>query len=81
MTGSNVYLGGFMGTGKTATGRELARLAGRPFLDLDELIERRLAMPIPRIFSERGEGYFRDAEARLYSPGGPSGEGLVQLVL
>ncbi len=65
MTGSNVYLGGFMGTGKTATGRELARLAGRPFLDLDELIERRLAMPIPRIFSERGEGYFRDAEARL----------------
>jgi shikimate kinase len=35
----NIYLVGFMGTGKSAVGRELARLKGWRFVDLDELIE------------------------------------------
>ncbi len=63
MAGTNVYLGGFMGTGKTATGRELARLTGRPFLDLDERIESRFSMTVPEIFSQKGEGAFRAVEA------------------
>ena len=61
----NLYLGGFMGTGKTTVGRHLALLTGRPFLDLDDLIESRTAMTVSQIFAERGEFFFRDVEARL----------------
>ena len=36
-----LYLTGFMGTGKTTVGCELARRLGRPFVDLDGEVERR----------------------------------------
>ena len=35
----NIYLVGFMGTGKTSVGRQLAKEKGWSFVDLDELIE------------------------------------------
>ncbi len=57
-----VILTGFMGTGKTETGRELADLLGLGFLDLDECIEEREGMKVVEIFQRRGEGYFRAAE-------------------
>jgi shikimate kinase/3-dehydroquinate synthase len=53
-----------MGAGKTTVGREVARLTGRPFVDLDEELERRHG-PIARIFEERGEPEFRVLEAQL----------------
>lgn len=65
MSEPNVYLGGFMGTGKTTTGRRLAERTGRPFIDLDGLVESRLGLTVARIFAERGEAFFRDVEARL----------------
>jgi shikimate kinase/3-dehydroquinate synthase len=52
-----------MGAGKTAIGREVARLTGRDFVDVDEEIERRHG-PIARIFDERGEAEFRQLEER-----------------
>lgn len=61
----NLVLLGFMGTGKSALGRRLAELAGRPFLDMDAELERRAGCPIPRIFAEQGEAAFRDMESRL----------------
>lgn len=61
----NLVLLGFMGTGKSALGRRLAELAGRPFLDMDAELERRAGCPIPQIFAERGEATFRDMESRL----------------
>jgi shikimate kinase len=58
----NLYLVGFMGSGKTAVGETLARSLGRPFLDLDAYLEERLGMSIAEVFEQRGEGAFRDAE-------------------
>jgi shikimate kinase/3-dehydroquinate synthase len=62
---SNVVVTGFMGTGKTAVGREVARRLGRPFVDMDAEIEARAGKSIPRIFAEDGEAAFRQMEAAL----------------
>ncbi len=59
----NIYLNGFMASGKTTTGRELAALWGRRFVDLDQWVERRLGMPIASAFAELGEEAFRRAES------------------
>jgi shikimate kinase len=59
-----VYLSGFMGTGKSAVGRALARRLRRPFVDLDAEIERRTRRSVAEIFSRRGEAAFRRLEAR-----------------
>jgi len=61
----NLILTGFMGTGKTAAGRELARRLGRAFVDMDAAIEERAGKSIARIFSQEGEAAFRRLEADL----------------
>ena len=61
----NIYLVGFMGTGKTTVGKELARLKKWQFVDLDDLIEFREKMPIADIFAKQGEPYFRRVEKRV----------------
>ncbi|MCK4809744.1 MAG: shikimate kinase [Candidatus Omnitrophica bacterium] len=58
----NVYLIGFMGTGKTVAGKLLADRLGRSFVEMDEEIERREGKKIVDIFSQRGEDYFRKVE-------------------
>ncbi|MBV9009358.1 MAG: shikimate kinase [Verrucomicrobia bacterium] len=57
-----IVLIGFMGAGKSAVGRELARRTGLPRRDTDEMMRRRFGLSIPQIFSQRGEAAFRDAE-------------------
>ena len=42
MTERNIVLAGFMGTGKSSVGWEVADQLGRPFHDLDELIATRV---------------------------------------
>jgi shikimate kinase len=61
----NIVLVGFMGTGKSVTGRVLAQRLGRDFLDMDTLIEERQGMTIPRIFAQHGEPHFRQLERAL----------------
>lgn len=61
----NVVLIGFMGTGKSAAGRRLARILRRPFLDTDAEIERLVGKSVRRIFIEDGETRFRSEEALL----------------
>ena len=61
----NIVLTGFMGTGKTAVGRAVARILGREFVDMDALIAARAGKPIPRIFVEDGEEAFRHMERAL----------------
>ena len=61
----NIILTGFMGTGKTVVGREIARRLGRPFVDMDAEIEARAGKSIPRIFAEDGEDTFRQMETSL----------------
>ena len=61
--GRNLYLVGFMGTGKSSIGRELARNLGYRFLDSDAWIEEREGRPVREIFAAEGEEYFREREA------------------
>jgi shikimate kinase / 3-dehydroquinate synthase len=56
-----------MGAGKTVLGREVAVRLDRPFLDLDEEIERRVG-PIPEFFERFGEVPFRHLEATTLGP-------------
>jgi 3-dehydroquinate synthetase/shikimate kinase len=62
--GRHLALVGFMGAGKTTLGAEVARRLGRPFLDVDDEIERAEG-PIWDLFAERGEPGFRQIEARF----------------
>jgi 3-dehydroquinate synthetase len=62
---SHVALIGFMGAGKTTTGAALGRLLERPFVDVDEELERRHGATIPELFEHRGELWFRNVEAEL----------------
>lgn len=62
-------LTGFMGSGKTSTGKILAERLGWPFADLDELVAEVAGKTIPEIFEESGEEAFRALEfntLRLY---------------
>jgi shikimate kinase/3-dehydroquinate synthase len=61
--GRHLALVGFMGSGKSTVGREVAERLGRPFLDLDQAIEERAGKTIPELFDERGEEGFRQIEA------------------
>jgi shikimate kinase len=58
----NLVLVGFMGTGKSAVGRQLARRLHREFLDTDQWVRVEAGMSIPEIFSRYGETAFRDLE-------------------
>ena len=58
----NVVLVGFMGTGKTAVGKALAKRLGMKFVDMDAAIEEREGMKISEIFDKKGEQYFRHVE-------------------
>jgi shikimate kinase len=60
-----VYMIGFMGSGKTTTGKKLASLLGWKFEDLDLLIEGKLQLTIPEIFEVHGEKFFRNLESEL----------------
>jgi len=61
----NIVLTGFMGTGKTTVGRALSKSTGLRFLDADELIENKAAMPVKDIFAGKGEPYFRRLEKEV----------------
>ncbi|MBV8520402.1 MAG: shikimate kinase [Acidobacteria bacterium] len=60
-----IYLVGFMGSGKTTVGRELAARIDAPFFDLDDLIESSERMSVREIFAMHGEPYFRKRERDL----------------
>jgi shikimate kinase len=59
-----VYLVGFMGSGKTAVGRILAKRLGRRFVDLDREIASSAGQSIAAIFAAEGEDGFRKRESR-----------------
>ena len=63
----NIVLIGFMGTGKSAVGRVLARRFGWRHVDTDTEIEREAGKSIPEIFIEEGEPAFRARESALLS--------------
>ena len=54
-----------MGSGKSETGRELARLLGRAFVDCDEVVAAEAGRSIPEIFEAEGEAGFRRRESEI----------------
>ncbi|HSH74355.1 MAG TPA: shikimate kinase [Longimicrobiales bacterium] len=60
-----VLLVGFMGSGKTSVGRELADRLGWRFVDFDEAVEAELGATVPEVFERQGEARFREVEARV----------------
>lgn len=57
-----IYLTGFMGAGKSETGRQLATALGWEFIDLDSRVEQTSGQPIIELFESLGEAEFRSRE-------------------
>lgn len=75
---TGVALGGFMGTGKTSVGREVARLSGRPFVDTDALLHLRYG-PVADQFRREGEAAFRRRERAVVAELARRGDQVVAL--
>jgi len=67
LQGSNIYLIGMMGSGKSSVGDKLARRMGTyKFLDTDEIIEKATSLTIPELFElPEGEDGFRNVESQV----------------
>lgn len=61
----NVYLIGFMGTGKSTVGRMLAADLGMKFVDTDKIVEDKTGKSILDIFEEASEEEFRKLETEV----------------
>ncbi len=73
--GKSIVLIGFMGAGKSSTGKALARITGLPHFDTDEIVSKRFGLSVTEIFAQLGEEEFRDAETealRLLSEATPA---------
>jgi shikimate kinase len=62
LAGRNLVLIGFMGSGKSSVGRELAKRWNFRFIDTDAMIRHKYDLSIPDIFAVHGENFFREAE-------------------
>ena len=67
----NLYLLGFMGTGKSSVGRKVAARLKLKFLDSDAEIEKSAGMQINDIFAKYGEEKFRQMERDFMESGHP----------
>jgi 3-dehydroquinate synthase len=68
----DLVLVGLPGSGKSAVGRRLAQRHGATFVDLDDMIERRVGRPVPAIFADEGEQAFRRYEREAVLSLGPA---------
>jgi shikimate kinase len=67
------------GAGKSTVGQAVAGLLGVPFGDTDAMIEKRVGKPIPEIFFDDGEAYFRQVEAETVGSALASFDGVLAL--
>lgn len=61
----NIYLIGFMGSGKSTVASYLSHNYNLNIVEMDQWIVEQEGMSIPDIFAQKGEVYFRDAETNL----------------
>lgn len=61
----NLIFVGLPGSGKTTTGRAVAKALNWPFIDFDTEIEHRQHASVQSIFAEKGEAHFRELEQEL----------------
>ena len=73
----NLYLVGFMGVGKSALGRRVAKQLNYQFIDSDQSIEKVCGRPISEIFKNEGEASFRQYELEFIQSGHPSNKCVV----
>lgn len=64
LEGRQIFVTGFMATGKSKIGPILAALTDRAYVDTDEMIVEAAGKSIPEIFEQDGEDAFRDLEHR-----------------
>ena len=60
----NIVLIGYMGSGKSLIGSNLAKKIDYKFIDLDQYIEKNEACSISKIFEDSGDIYFRKIETK-----------------
>ncbi|MCG8484292.1 MAG: chorismate mutase [Clostridia bacterium] len=60
-----IFLIGFMGSGKSTIGKQLSDITGFQWVDTDSIIEEKMEMKISKIFSKKGEKFFRKIEAQV----------------
>ena len=65
LQGTNLYLVGMMGSGKSTVGPLLAEALGYRFLDADAVISQAAGCSIPEIFERDGEEGFRQLERQV----------------
>lgn len=58
-----IFLIGLMGSGKSLIGKRISKQINLPFIDLDEEIEKQEGLSVVKIFSQKGNDYFRTIEA------------------
>jgi len=74
---TNLYIVGFMGTGKTTIGRAVANRLGYQLIDSDHEIERQEDATVAEVFAEKGEVYFRQCEREFIDQGHPASKTVV----
>ncbi|MFZ3577888.1 shikimate kinase [Virgibacillus sp. DJP39] len=62
---NNIYLIGFMGSGKSSVGEKLSLLLGYNYVDTDQAVEEAYNKKIVDIFSDEGEQAFRTYESKM----------------
>lgn len=58
----NLILVGYMASGKSTIGKNIAKVLNYKFIDLDKYIEKKENLSVSEIFSKKGELYFRKLE-------------------
>lgn len=58
----NLYLVGFMGSGKSTVGKKVAECLAMRFVDVDVEISKKMQLSITEIIENHGEPYFRKLE-------------------
>lgn len=73
----NIFMIGFMGSGKTSVSLQLADMTGLPKAEMDQIIVDREQMTIAEIFVQKGEPYFRAQETELLREFGSTGPQII----
>jgi shikimate kinase len=73
----NIFLIGFMGTGKSTIAKALHKELGMPLVEMDARIVEEQGMSINEIFERYGEAHFRDIESKLILTLGEEGNTIV----
>ena len=71
LKGTNLYLVGMMGSGKTTVGKHLANTLNYRFIDTDDVIVQAAGQSINDIFAQQGETAFRELETQILAQVAP----------